>query len=78
MNPVWPPVNRSQDHWAETYVTDSCDPVIYETGTGTINQTGNTFTVTIEGNSGSGTVSGATYTATGTSPEDGGTTTDTD
>lgn len=45
-----------------------------ESGTVVISQSGNTFTITRGGDTISGTISGATYTANGSYPEDGSTT----
>lgn len=64
--------------WTDTYAYDSCMPAEYRTGIVTIYQTGNTFTgIHVHGGSFSGTVSGATYTGTGTHPEGDGITKDT-
>jgi len=67
-------------NWVDTFVYNDCgDPNTSEAGIATINQTGNTFTIT--GSSvpfDSGTLSGATYTFNPKSvPEDGGITTNT-
>lgn len=57
---------------------DSCgEETSPESGIVTISQSGNTFTITRDGDSLPGTINGATYSASGSFSEDGGTTTTT-
>jgi hypothetical protein len=61
--------------YTETSAWDNCDPAQPESGTVTVTQTGNYVElVDGEGHTFTGTVSGSTYTLSGTYPEDFGTT----